>query len=146
MIYLAQPFRERRERRASQKKTIRVVVADDSPVALAAVCSFLETMTLITVVGTALSGYELLEKAERFEPDLVITDLRMPRMSGLECTLHLREILPTARVIVLTEMEGAFVRQACIESGADACVHKSDMPDQLVQTIRQLFPKTFDVT
>ncbi len=140
MIYLAHPYRERRE---SAKKTIRVLVADDSPVALAAICSFLETMSAITVVGTALSGYELLQKAEQLDPDLVITDLRMPRMSGLECSLHLREILPAVRVVVVTEMEGSFVRQACLESGADACVHKDDMPDDLVLTIRKLFPKVF---
>lgn len=141
MIYLAHPFSERTGRKTSPKKTIRVVTADDSPVALAAVCSFLETIKLITVVGTALSGYELMEKAERLEPDLVITDLRMPRMSGLECTLHIKEILPATRVIVLTEMEGTFVRQACLESGADACVNKSDMPDELVRAIRRLFPR-----
>jgi DNA-binding NarL/FixJ family response regulator len=140
MIYLAQPFRERKE---SPKKTIRVLVADDSPVALAAICSFLETLNATTVVGTALSGYELLQKAEQLEPDLVITDLRMPRMSGLECTLHLRETLPAARIIVLTEMEGQFVRQACLESGADACVYKNDAAEDLVRTIRQLFPRVF---
>lgn len=125
------------------KKTIRVLVADDSSVALAAICSFLENLNAITVVGTALSGYELLQKAEQLEPDLIITDLRMPRMSGLECALHLRELLPAARVIVLTEMEGSFVRQACLESGADACVHKNEMPEDLVRTIHQLFPRVF---
>ncbi len=143
MIYLAQPYRERK---GSPKKTIRVLVADDSPVALAAVCSFLETLNAITVVGTALSGYELLQKAEHLEPDLVITDLRMPRMSGLECALHLREILPAVRIVVLTEMEGSFVRQACLESGADACVHKNHMPEDLVLTIRKLFPKVFEIS
>lgn len=140
MTYLAQPFRERKE---SPKKTIRVLAADDSHVALAAICSFLETLSAITVVGTALSGYELLQKAEQLEPDLVITDLRMPRMSGLECALHLREILPAVRVIVLTEMEGSFVRQACLESGADACIYKNDAPEDLARTIRQLFPRIF---
>jgi DNA-binding NarL/FixJ family response regulator len=140
MTYLAQPFRERKE---SFKKTIRVVVADDSSVALAAICSFLETLNAITVVGTALSGYELLQKAEQLEPDLVITDLRMPRMSGLECALHLRELLPAVRVIVLTEMEGSFVRHACLESGADACIHKNDVPEDLVRAICQLFPRVF---
>jgi DNA-binding NarL/FixJ family response regulator len=140
MYYSAQPYRERKE---SPKKNIRVLAADDSPVALAAVCSFLETLSAITVVGTALSGYELLQKAEQFEPDLVVTDLRMPRMSGLECTLHLRNMLPAIRVIVLTEMEGSFARNACLEAGADICLHKSDVPEELTPAIRRLFPKVF---
>jgi DNA-binding NarL/FixJ family response regulator len=141
MTYLAQPFRERP--RQSTKKSIRALAADDSPLALAALCSFLETLSAITVVGTALSGYELLQKAEQLDPDLVITDLRMPRMSGLECALHLREIFPAVRIIVLTEMEGPFVRQACLESGADICLHKSDVPEELALAVRRLFPKVF---
>lgn len=140
MFYLAQPYRERRE---SPKRSIRVVAADDSPVALAAICSFLETLSAITVVGTALSGYELLQKAEALGPDLVVTDLRMPRMSGLECTLHLRDILPATRVIVVTEMDGPLARHACLEAGADVCLHKSEMPEELALAIRRLFPKVF---
>lgn len=143
MIYLTQPYPERRE---SHKRSLRVLAADDSAVALAAICSFLETMNGITVVGTALSGYELLQKAEHLEPDLVITDLRMPRMSGLECALHLREILPSVRIIVLTEMEGSFVRQACVESGADECVHKGGMPDELVLAIQRIFPRVSELS
>ncbi len=140
MFYLAQPYRERRE---SSRKSIRVVAADDSPVALAAICSFLETLSAITVVGTALSGYELLQKAEELEPDLVVTDLRMPRMSGLECTLHLRIILPAIKVIVVTEMDGSLARHACLEAGADVCLHKSEVPEELALAIRRLFPKVF---
>ena len=120
------------------------MVADDSAVALAALCNSLEMLLPITVVETAMSGYELLQKAEKLEPDLVICDLRMPRMSGLECALHLREILSSVRIIVVTEMEGPFVRQACLESGADACLYKSEVPEQLAPTIRRLFPKVFD--
>lgn len=119
-------------------------MADDSTVALVAVCSYLENLGPITVVGTARTGYELLQLAERLEPDLVITDLRMPRMSGLECALHLRDLLPVVRVIVLTELEGTFVRNACLESGADACLHKSRVPEDLVLAIRRLFPRVLD--
>jgi len=143
MIYLAQPSRKQR---GSAKKYIRAVVADDSPVALAAICSFLETVSGITVIATALDGYELLQKVERLDPDLVITDLRMPHMGGLEVSLHLRDLLPAVRIIVLTEMEGSFVRQACLESGADACVYKNEMPEELVATIRKLFPRVPDVS
>jgi DNA-binding NarL/FixJ family response regulator len=138
MFYVAQPFRQRRE---VPKKDIRALVADDSPVALVAICSYLENLGPISVVGTARSGYELLQKAEELRPDLAITDLRMPSMSGLECTLHLRHLLPATRVIVLTEMEGSFARNACLEAGADACVHKSDVPAGLTAALRRLFPK-----
>ena len=139
MFYIAQPFRERGY---TSKRDIRAIVADDSAVALAAICSYLENLGPITVVGTARTGYELLQKAEQLQPDLVITDLRMPSMSGLECTLHLRSLLPSTRVIVLTEVEGALARNACIEAGADACLHKSEVPAELTAALRRLFPKS----
>ncbi len=94
-----------KERKLRSKKRIRVVVVDDSPLALTAICSFLESQREIEIVGTANDGFELLEMAEKLKPDLVITDLHMPRMSGLECTLLLHNILPATRVIVFTELD-----------------------------------------
>ena len=71
-------------------KPIRVVVVDDSAADLDALCSFLKTQKRIEIVGTAKNGIELMKKVEALRPDLVITDLHLPRMSGIECTLRLR--------------------------------------------------------
>jgi CheY-like chemotaxis protein len=141
MIDLVRPSRERRE---SPLKNIRIVVAYDSPVALASICSYLENTGAITVVGTARSGYELIEKAEFLRPDLVIADLRVPRMGGLECTMHLRENLPEIRIIIITEMQGPLARRACAEAGADDCVNLHEMPEELVRAIGRLFPRVLE--
>lgn len=122
------------------KKHIRVIVVDDSPMALAAICSFLKTQSEMEIVGTANDGFELLEIAEKLKPDLVITDLHMPRMSGLECTLLLHNILPATRVIVFTELDSPLAGLVCLEAGADGCVLKEHMSEKLFVAIQRLFP------
>jgi DNA-binding NarL/FixJ family response regulator len=125
----------------NRKRDIRVLVADDSLVAREAICSYLETLDGITIVGAARNGFDLLQKAESLQPDLVLTDLCMPRMSGIECTLRLHGILPTVRIIVFTELDGPLTREACIDAGADGYLHKSQLPEDLVLEIHRLFPK-----
>lgn len=125
----------------NRTRDIRVLVADDSLIAREALCSYLETLDGVTIVGAARNGFELLEKADLLRPDLVITDLCMPRMSGIECTLRLHGILPTVRIIVFTELDGPLTREACIDAGADGYLHKSQLPEDLVLEIHRLFPK-----
>lgn len=123
-----------------ERKTIRVLVADDSLVALGAICAFLGTLEGISIVGAAKNGYELLKRAEELRPDLVITDLCMPQMSGVESTLYLREFMPAARIIVYTELGTPLTRGACLDAGADGFLDKSQMPEDLVSEIHRLFP------
>ena len=125
----------------NRKRDIRVLVADDSLVARESICSYLETLDGVAIVGAARNGFDLLEKAEALRPDLVLTDLCMPRMSGIECTLRLHGILPTVRIIVFTELDGPLTREACIDAGADGYLHKSQLPEDLVLEIQRLFPK-----
>ena len=121
-------------------KSIRVVVVDDSARDLDDLCNFLKTQDRIEIVGTAENGIELLKKVEAMRPDLVITDLHMPRMSGLEVTLRLREIMPATRFIVFTDMEFPFTEAECGEPGADFYLYKEHMPGRIVTAIHRLFP------
>lgn len=121
-------------------KPIRVVVVDDSASDLDALCSFLKTQKRIEIVGTAKNGIELMKKVEALRPDLVITDLHLPRMSGIECTLRLRELMPATRFIVFTDLESPFTEADCLEPGADFYLYKEHMPDRVVTAIQRLFP------
>lgn len=124
----------------SQGKTIRVVVVDDSPKDLNVLCGLLKQQERIEVVGTASNGVELMNVAELLRPDLVITDLHMPRLSGIECTLRLRELMPQTRFIVFTDLNEPFTESDCAEPGADCYLYKEQMPERVMTAIYRLFP------
>jgi DNA-binding NarL/FixJ family response regulator len=121
-------------------KPIRVVVVDDSAADLDALCSFLKTQKRIEIVGTAKNGIELLKTVEALRPDLVITDLHLPRMNGIECTLRLRELMPATRFIVFTDLNSPFTEADCVNPGADFYLYKEHMPERVVTAIHRLFP------
>jgi DNA-binding NarL/FixJ family response regulator len=122
-------------------RRIRVLVADDSPTALRSVCNYLEFEEKFEIVGTATDGSELLHKTNQFRPDLVLTDLSMPTMSGLEATIELRKSFPELRIVLFTELNGYSLRDECLRRGADGFVEKSRMPEKLIEEICRLFPE-----
>ena|ERR1700730_11149462 len=124
----------------SSNRRIRVLVADDSPTALRAVCKYLEYAGEFEIVGTARDGQHALEQAERFRPDLVLTDLSMPKLNGFEAATELRRSFPKMYVLIFSELSGLSLREECLRSGAHGFVEKSQMPEKLMQEVRKLFP------
>jgi DNA-binding NarL/FixJ family response regulator len=122
-------------------KSIRVVVVDDSPKDLHALCYYLKKQERIEIVATANDGYELMKVAEALKPDLIITDLHMPRLSGIECTLRLRQRMPETRFIVFTDLNAPFTESDCAEPGADFYLYKEHMPGRVLTAIHRLFPE-----
>jgi DNA-binding NarL/FixJ family response regulator len=120
-------------------RKIRVVVADDSRTALRAVCSYLQFEGQFEIVGTASDGLSALHQAERFRPDLVLMDLSMPQMTGLEAATRLRKSFRDLRILIFTELNGFSLRAACLQSGADGFVEKSRMPEGLMEEVRRVF-------
>jgi two-component system, NarL family, nitrate/nitrite response regulator NarL len=119
---------------------IRILVADDSRQALLSVCKYLEFEGDFDVIATATDGLQLLRKAERYRPDLVLTDLSIPRINGLQATTVLRKAYPNLRIIIFSELNGISLPDECLRCGADSFVEKSQMPEKLMQEIRRLFP------
>ena len=122
-------------------RKIRVVVADDSRTALRAVCSYLDFEGQFEIVGTASDGLGVLEQAQSLRPDLVLTDLSMPRMTGIEAATQLRKCVPQVRILIFTEMSGQHLREKCLQVGADGFLEKSRMPERLMEEVRRLFPE-----
>jgi two-component system, NarL family, nitrate/nitrite response regulator NarL len=122
-------------------RKIRVVVADDSRTALHAVCAYLDFEGQFEIVGTASDGLSVLSQAERHCPDLVLTDLSMPQMTGLEAAMQLRKSFPEVRILIFTELNGLLLREECLQSGVDGFIEKSHMPEKLMEEVRRLFPE-----
>jgi DNA-binding NarL/FixJ family response regulator len=122
-------------------RRIRVLVADDSPTALRSVCKYLEFEGQFEIVGTACDGLRVLHQTQRLRPELVLTDLSMPQMNGLEATVELRKSFPEVRVLIFSELNGLALREECLRSGADGFIEKSGMPEKLMEEVERLFPK-----
>lgn len=122
---------------------VRVLVADDSPTALRAVAGYLQCEGKLEIVGTAVDGAHLLREAKRLRPELVIVDLSMPRVGGLEAAAQLRKLFPELRIIIATELSGSSLRDECLRCGADGFVYKSELAEKLMEEVRRLFPRMF---
>jgi CheY-like chemotaxis protein len=121
----------------SAVRLTRVLAIDDSPEFLSSLQSFFATIPDFYLVGTAQSGSEALALVQKLQPDLVLMDLQMPGMNGLETTLEIRRHFPGLAVVIVTAHELPGLRQACHENGACDFVKKSrlyqDLPDVLAE-------------
>jgi DNA-binding NarL/FixJ family response regulator len=120
-------------------KSIRVLIADDSPTALRSVCDYLEFAGGFEIVGTASDGLNAVQLASARKPDLVLLDLSMPRVNGLEAAEQIRLSSPGLRVIIFSELNGLSLADECRRHGADSFVHKSHLPERLLPEIERLF-------
>jgi len=91
------------------------------------------------VCGEAENGQDAIEKAKELDPDLIITDLSMPIMSGLEEARILKQIMPTVPVIIYTVHNDRFIEKEARAAGASALVSKSDSVTALIATARSMF-------
>jgi len=121
---------------------IRVLVADDSPTALRSVCEYLEFAGGFEIVGTASDGLNAVQLASLRKPDLVLLDLSMPRVNGLEAAEQIRLSSPDLRVIIFSELHGLSLADECRRHGADSFVPKSLLPEGLLIEIQRLFQRS----
>jgi len=93
------------------------------------------------IVGTAADGLQAVHKAELLRPELVLADLSMPQMTGLEAAKELRKSFAELRILIFTGLNGASLQDECLRCGADGFVEKSQMPEGLMEEVRRLFPE-----
>jgi DNA-binding NarL/FixJ family response regulator len=116
--------------------TIRVLVVDDQTMVRAGFRLLLADETDIEVVAEAGNGRDAVAKAARFQVDVVLMDIRMPEMDGLEATRRILAADPAARVLILTTFDlDEYVFEA-LRAGASGFVLKDDPPEQLLAAVR----------
>ncbi|HYP45690.1 MAG TPA: response regulator transcription factor [Propionibacteriaceae bacterium] len=117
---------------------IRVLIVDDHPFVRAGVADILITAGGIEVVGESDDGSTVPALAARSHPHVVLMDLRMPKMSGIEATRALLAEQPDARVMMLTGSDGEGNRSEAADSGAVGFLLKGGDPDTLVAAVRRV--------
>ena len=112
----------------------RVLLADDHPAVLALTADALAGECL--VVGRVGDGYELLAEAERLHPDVIVLDITMPRLDGIEAARQLRSSHQPARLVFLTVHEDADYARAALDAGGLGYVVKTRLASDLLPAIR----------
>jgi|TARA_B100000929_G_scaffold285120_1_gene268299 two-component system invasion response regulator UvrY len=118
---------------------IRVLVADDHHLVRTSIVHLLNAEKDINVVGEAADGEEAIAQTRRLNPDVVVMDIRMPGIGGLEATRKIRRLTSDIRILVLTAfIEEAFA-QRLLEAGAHGFISKGSQHDEMVKAIRAVF-------
>jgi DNA-binding NarL/FixJ family response regulator len=112
----------------------RVLLADDHALVLEGFRRILQEH--YELVGTVGDGYALLAAANTVQPDIVILDISMPLLNGIDTAAQLKKICPTAKIIIVTMHAGADYVRSAFEAGASAYVLKGSAVDELEQAIR----------
>jgi len=119
-------------------KPVRVILADDHALVLEGLRKLLEAEAGLHVVATATDGERVIEAVARFQPDLVVMDIRMPYMDGLTCAREIKRMHPEIRVIILTAYTDGETIQSVLAADADGLAFKTDPPAQTIRAIRQV--------
>ena len=121
-------------------KEIKVLLVDDQMLFVESLRTVLETRAEdIQVLGVALNGRQALELASAEEPDVVLMDVRMPEMNGVECTRMLKERFPQVKVLMLTTFDDDEYVVEALRLGAAGYLLKDVPPTDLISTIRAVY-------
>jgi DNA-binding NarL/FixJ family response regulator len=116
---------------------IKVLIADDHPLIIAGIRRTIEHVDDMEVVGEARSGPELMQLVERRRPDLVLMDLKMPGVAGVEAILRIRQRWPEVTCVVLSACDDRPTIDAALQAGASAYVLKSAHTVDIASVLRQ---------
>jgi two-component system response regulator NreC len=119
-------------------KRLGVLVADDHELVRSGVCALLRVCRDWKIVGEAVNGKQVVEKAKNLKPDVLIVDISMPQLDGLEATRQILHVSPQTKVLALTMHESEQMARCVLEAGARGYVLKSDLARQLVKAVRSV--------
>jgi DNA-binding NarL/FixJ family response regulator len=116
-------------------ETVRIIIADDHEVVRVGLRHILSKYPNFEILGEASTGQEALALARHYHPDVLLTDIVMPSLNGIELTRILRSTLPEIRILILTAYEDAFHVEQALRAGAHGYLTKSMKPEELVEAI-----------
>jgi PAS domain S-box-containing protein len=120
---------------------MRILVVDDHEFVRKGISSILAQDSSLTLCGEAVDGRDAIEKAQLLRPDVVVMDISMPRLNGLDATREIKRLVPTAEVIILSQHENPEMIRQAAQAGARGYVAKSSVSSELVSALTKVGQK-----
>lgn len=117
---------------------MRILIADDNEMVRRRLAGILAATPNCEVCGQAINGEDVIEKAGELLPDLILLDICMPGISGLEAARLLQQKVPTAKILLMTQHDPIPYLPAAFAAGAHACMEKSRLGTDLLASIRSI--------
>ncbi len=114
---------------------VRILVVDDFKLWRQQVCSILETRRDVRVVAQAADGLEAVQKAKELKPDLILLDIGVPNIDGLEAAHRICQLVPGTKIIFVTQNRDQDMVQAALSNGAQGYVVKTDAANELLPAV-----------
>jgi DNA-binding NarL/FixJ family response regulator len=115
--------------------SVRILVVDDFEPWRQQVCSILQTRPELRVVAETADGLEAVQEAKELQPDLVLLDIGLPNLNGLEAANRIRQVAPSAKILFLTQNNDRDMVRAALSSGAQGYVLKTDAGSELLPAV-----------
>ncbi|MGB8581248.1 MAG: response regulator transcription factor [Candidatus Sulfotelmatobacter sp.] len=116
----------------------QILIVDDNEAVRKSLRSLLSSRPGWKVCGEAVDGLDAIEKAKSLRPDIVLMDISMPRMNGLEVARAIRQELADAKILIMSQHDPASLLPSAIQAGANGCVDKSQLATDLLSSIESL--------
>jgi DNA-binding NarL/FixJ family response regulator len=120
---------------------IRILVVDDAEVVRKAICRILSTHPECQVVSEASNAGTGIENARRHQPDVILLDISMPEMNGLQAISLIRNVAPHAEILMVTQHDSRFFVREAFAAGARGFLNKSDLGAELANAVSSVFLK-----
>jgi two-component system response regulator NreC len=119
-------------------KTVRILLADDHKVVRHGTRALLSKMPEWEIIGEVDNGRDAVSLTEKLKPDVVILDIGMPQLNGLDATRQIKKISPETEVLIFTAHEGEELVHDVFDSGARSYIMKTDAADHLIEALKAL--------
>ena len=118
--------------------TLRILVADDHPIVRHGLRTLLGGHPEWEIIDEAADGFEAVDKAGRLKPDVVVLDITMPKMSGLEACRLIRKTVPASEILIVTQHDSPQMMRQALEAGARGYVVKSNAARDLLAAVERV--------
>jgi DNA-binding NarL/FixJ family response regulator len=117
---------------------VKILLVDDSPLMRRTLRTFFEREAEWSVCGEAVNGRDGIDKASQLRPDLIVMDLIMPSLNGIEASRMIKRLLPSIPIVMFTTFTDSFLTKEALSAGVDAVIPKIEGATTLIHSIKRL--------